>query len=103
MPAGEKAGSPSFYSQIITLSPQNPVFDQVELVCGQEGFRFSTPENAIPHAENNTITVFPNPFTDFVTLSGLSEAGSYTVHIINSQGVVEKSSYLIEDIKNNTA
>lgn len=100
--AGEKAGTPFFYSQSITLTPANPLFENIELICTPEGFRFTMPEN--PGFISGSIgpTVFPNPFVDNITFSGLPEKGTYDVHIINSQGLVEKYSIEIGDIQNNT-
>jgi len=100
--AGEKAGDPFFYSQSINLSPANPLYENIELICTPEGFRFTMPEN--PGLISGTIgpTVFPNPFTDHITFSGLPDNGKYDVHIINSQGLVEKYSIEIGDIQNNT-
>ena len=100
--AGEKAGAPFFYSQSINLTPANPVFENIELVCTPEGFRFTMPINPGIIAETDAPTVFPNPFNEFLTFSGLSENGTYDVHIINSQGLVEKYSLSVDGIKNNT-
>lgn len=100
--AGEKAGSPFFYSQVISLTPANPVQESVELICTADGFRFTVPNKPGSGSENLDITVFPNPFNDFITFNGLPETGTYSVHIINSQGLVENYSFDISDIKNNT-
>ena len=100
--AGEKAGTPFFYTQGINLTPANPVFENIELICTPEGFRFTMPENPGITTETLGPTVFPNPFSDFLTFSGLPDNGTYDVHIINSQGLVEKYSINIGDFKNNT-
>ena len=100
--AGEKAGAPFFYSQSINLTPASPVVENIELVCTPEGFRFTMPGNPGLAAGTLGPTVFPNPFTDFLTFSGLTENGAYDVHIINSQGLVEKYSIDVDDIQNNT-
>jgi hypothetical protein len=60
------------------------------------------PENPGITTETLGPTVFPNPFNDCLTFNGLPENGPYDVHIINSQGLVEKYSINIGDIQNNT-
>ena len=54
------------------------------------GYRFTMPPGFNPDAGAVIPCVFPNPVTDVLTVSGLTEAGTYTILVSNSQGYVEK-------------
>ena len=99
--AGEKAGQAVFVSQPVTLSPSQPSAVNIELLCAPEGFRFSVPpdQGSIPGSGN--IAIYPNPVSDFLTISGLSGSEAYDIRILNSQGSVEKYYFDIAGSDNN--
>jgi len=89
--AGEKTGLPVFTSQVITLTPSQPLVENIELICMPAGYRFTMPPGFISGAGAGIPGVFPNPVTDVLTVSGLTEAGTYNILITNSQGYIEKN------------
>lgn len=86
---GEKTGIPRFHSGIISITPSHPDLENVELVCAPAGYKFSIPERVNP-SETGQPEVFPNPTTDILYVSGLTNNVNFEVHIINSLGQVVK-------------
>jgi len=99
--AGEKAGIPYFESQIITLTPGEPTAENIELVCAAAESRFSLSAGFNPGNDSGELSVFPNPVTDVLNISGMNESGTYSIHFINSQGVVKKYHLDVVSINNN--
>jgi len=99
--AGEKAGQAVFVSQPVTLSPSQPSAVNIELLCAPGGFRFSVPPDQGSIPGSGIIAIYPNPVSDFLTISGLSGSEAYDIRILNSQGSVEKYYFDIAGINNN--
>jgi hypothetical protein len=98
--ACEKAGSPLFISEAITISPTHPGIENIELLCLEEGYRFSLPPDFTNSSGHGEPGVFPNPVEDILTITGLNEPGSYLILLSNSQGSVKKYSLEGEGLKN---
>lgn len=81
---GEKAGSPLFESGLISVSPQNPVVDNIEIVCTLAGMSFK----AIPGSESvvSKIQFFPNPTFGELCIKNIENSNSPSVRVFNSQG-----------------
>lgn len=98
--ACEKAGKQVFISDAITLLPSHPKIENIELLCLEEGYRFSLPSDFSNKGEHDGPGVFPNPVEDVLTITGLDEPGTYLILLSNSQGSVKKYCLDGEGLKN---
>ena len=84
--SGEKAGIPAFHSPVLWLTPLQPSVGNIELICSGEGYKFLVPDQSDGNGQDGIINVFPNPFTNYLNISNLTEGS--TVKIMNAQGEV---------------
>ncbi|MEI8048562.1 MAG: right-handed parallel beta-helix repeat-containing protein [Bacteroidota bacterium] len=84
--AGEKVGIQVFQSDVILVSPTQPDAKNIELVCSPAAHKFSLPGYLNPEKEQEKINVFPNPLLEYLYISGLTENGTYSVRLVNTQG-----------------
>jgi parallel beta-helix repeat protein len=88
--SGEIAGGQFINSGVIVLSPSQPKIEDIELECTPAGYKFSVPDNPDPGMVDGNVKIFPNPVTDMLYISGLTENANYSINLINSQARVEK-------------
>ena len=86
---GEKAGTTIFHSGVIVLSPTQPSFENVELLCASAGYKFTLPGSIITEPESGEIAVYPNPVGDRLFIGGLDGNHIYSVRLINIQGIAK--------------
>jgi len=99
--AGEKAGTPFFYSDVIEISPSNKTVENIELICTPAGYKFTNPIQP-GYDDHDFINLYPNPVIEWVNISGLEEKENYNFRLINSQGIVQKY-YSTHVINNNNS
>ncbi len=87
--SGEKAGTLPFHSDLIVVSPSQPKIENVELVCSAAGYKFNMANSSSNETGPASITVFPNPASDRLYFSGLTENANYLIQLINAQGIIQ--------------
>lgn len=93
----EKAGFSRYQSGVITLSPDVPLVQEVEMLCSTEGFKFIVKQ---PAAETTSASfiLYPNPATNVINLFNFPADGPVSVSVFNLSGkLVSKDSYTITE------
>lgn len=85
--AGEKAGIPLFGSRVVWITPQQPVVENIELICTGDTHKFVVPDQPKTSDSPERINIYPNPFTGYLNISNCNEGGC-TVKIVNLQNVL---------------
>lgn len=100
---GEIAGIQPFSSEIITISPEMPGIEDIELVCSTAGHKFSLPDfYHTPDIDLTDFYIYPNPVHDKLFINGINQTGLISVRIINSQSYVYKYSIYVQQGENST-
>jgi len=85
---GEKAGIQKFNSPVLNVTPTNSSIKQIELQCNMALYKFAIPVQPEMPIVSDQIQIYPNPFTETITIEGFTSPETYQIRLTNAQGIV---------------